>query len=156
MQAGHLVPDPLVLGLIEERLRAPDAQAGFLFDGFPRTIVQAEALARITPIDRVIFFDIPEGVLVERLTQRRSCPTCGTVYNLATAPPSRPGICDKDQTPLVHRNDDLAPAVATRLRAYHEQTAPLLGFYRDRKLLRSIDASGSREEVERRIHDALA
>ena len=155
MREGKLVPDDLVLGLIEQRLKAPDAQAGFLFDGFPRTRVQAEALTRITPLDRVIFFEIREDVLVERLTQRRNCPKCGTVYNLSTAPPHRAGVCDRDGTPLIHRNDDRPDAVATRLRAYHEQTAPLLGYYRERKLLRPIDATGTPNEVERAIRDAL-
>ncbi|MCI4318148.1 MAG: adenylate kinase [Thermoplasmata archaeon] len=156
MRAGKLVPDSLVLGLIEERLKAPDARAGFLLDGFPRTQPQAEALDRITPLDRVVFFEIPEGLLVERLTQRRSCPKCGTAYNLATAPPRQPGVCDRDGTPLLHRNDDRPEAVATRLRAYHDQTAPLLGFYRGRNLLKSIDASGTQAVVEQRVRDALA
>ncbi|MGI0132726.1 MAG: adenylate kinase [Thermoplasmata archaeon] len=156
MRAGQLVPDPLVLGLLRERLEAPDAKVGFLLDGFPRNVAQAKALEGITPIDHVVSFEIPETLLAERLTQRRSCPTCGAVYNLITAPPRDPARCDRDGVSLVQRSDDRPEAVATRLRAYREQTAPLLEHYRKLGVLRPIDARGTREEVARRIRSVLA
>lgn len=156
MRAGQLVPDDLVLRMLEERLRRPDARSGFLLDGFPRTLPQAEALARLTEIDRVISFDVPAAVLVERLGQRRVCPQCQSVYNLASQPPKRPGVCDKDGAALVQRPDDRPEAITTRLEVYAKQTAPLLDFYRGRSLLRPIDASGTQVEVGNRLRVALA
>lgn len=155
MRTGHLVPDALVLELLEERLRAPDVRDGFLLDGFPRNVPQAEALDRIAPIDHVLSFEIPEADLTERLTERRTCPTCGTVYNRATAPPRQPDRCDRDGSTLVQRSDDRPEAVATRLAAYREKTAPLLDFYRRRGRLRPVDARGSRDEVAARVRAAL-
>lgn len=151
MRAGELVPDALVLGLIRERLEAPESRAGLLFDGFPRTVAQAEALGHLTALDAVVFFDLPESVLVERLSERRSCPACGTVYNLATNPPARAGACDRDGHELVQRSDDVPEAVHRRLAAYRESTEPLLGYYRERGLLRVLDAQGSPAEVQRRL-----
>lgn len=155
MKAGRLVPDELVLRILQERLEEPDTQAGFLLDGFPRTVPQAEALGRITPIDRVLEFSIPEALLRERLTQRWNCPRCGRLYNAVTRPPQAPGVCDVEGATLIHRNDDRDEAVATRLRVYHEQTAPLVEYFRARGQLRSIDATGSAAEVSARILDEL-
>jgi adenylate kinase len=151
MKAGRLVPDELVLRILQDRLESPEIASGFLLDGFPRTVPQAEALSRITPIDRVIEFQIPEDRLRERLTQRWNCPSCGRLYNVATRPPKTAGQCDVDGTPLVHRSDDRDDAVVTRLRVYHEQTAPLVEYYRGRGLLGSVDATGSAAEVSARI-----
>lgn len=155
MRAGRLVPDPLVLRILGERLERPDAREGFLLDGFPRTVAQAEALARVTPIDRVIAFEIPEAMLVERLTQRRQCPSCGSVYNLASRPPVRPGVCDRDGTALEARSDDRPEAVRTRLAVYQEQTAPLVAHYRALRLLVPVDATGTTDDVRQRIRAAL-
>ena len=155
MRAGELVPDSLVLGLLKERLERPDARSGFLLDGVPRTVPQAEALERIAPVDHVVSFEIPESALEERLTQRRSCPACGTVYNLSTAPPRVAGRCDRDGAALTQRSDDRPEAVETRLAAYRDQTAPLLGYYRARGRLRPVDAQGSRDEVARRVRAVL-
>jgi adenylate kinase len=155
MRAGALVPDDLVIRLIEERIHSPDAREGFLFDGFPRTIAQADALGHLTPVDRVVYFEIPEAVLTERLTQRRVCPNDGRVYNLATNPPKRPGVCDLDGAALVQRSDDHPEAVKTRLRAYVEKTRPLLEYYRSRGLLRSVDATGTPAGVAARIRAEL-
>lgn len=155
MRAGELVPDPLVLGLLEERLARPDARAGFILDGFPRNLAQAERLATITPLDAVLYFEIPESLLLERLTQRWSCPKCGTVYNSSTLPPKQPGRCDRDGTELVHRTDDTPEAVRQRLRVYAEQTAPLLEHYRRRGVLRTLDATGTPEGVADRLNRAL-
>jgi adenylate kinase len=156
MRAGRLVPDGLVLGILEARLREPDARNGFLLDGFPRTVVQAEALARLTPLDAVVYFAIPSERLTERLGGRWTCPKCQTAYHAVHRPPRRPGRCDLDGTELVQRPDDRPEAVATRLRVYQEQTAPLLEYYRARGSLRSVDADGSPEEVTARLRAAIA
>ena len=155
MRAGRLVPDALVLQILNERLGQDDAKEGFLLDGFPRNVAQAEALARLTPLDRVVCFEIPEGLLVERLTQRQHCPQCGTLYNLATRPPRRPGVCDLDGTELVRRTDDREEAVRTRLRVYREQTEPLIAHYRALGVLVPIDATGTPDEVRHRVEAAL-
>lgn len=155
MGAGQLVPDELVLGLVEERLLGPDCAQGYLLDGFPRNVAQAEALDRIAPVDRVLSFEIPESVLLARLTGRRTCPKCGTVYNEVTQPPKRPGICDRDDSALVRRSDDHEGAARTRLQVYHRETAPLLDFYRHRGVLVPVNAVGSPDEVAGRIRAAL-
>ncbi len=155
MRKGLLVPDALVLGILRERLASPDARRGFILDGYPRNVAQARTLAEITPVDHVLYFEIPESVLVERMSQRRSCPTCGTVYNLLTNPPRTPDRCDRDGTPLIQRPDDTEEAVRTRLAVYREQTLPLLDLYRNQGLLRTVAAAGSVEEVNARVRAAL-
>jgi adenylate kinase len=155
MRAGRLVPDDLVLRILRERLAGPDAGSGFLLDGFPRTLAQAEALARMTPVDRVLYFEIPEAALLERLTLRRHCPVCGTVYNLATRPPRVSDRCDREGAALARRADDAEEAVRTRLRVYDTETAPLLAYYRERGLLRPLDATGDPATVGTRIRAAL-
>lgn len=155
MRQGRLVPDGLVLSILRDRLAAPDAQRGFVLDGYPRNVAQAHSLAEITPVDHVLYFEIPEPVLIERLAQRRSCPTCGTVYNLATQPPRTAGRCDRDGTPLVQRPDDQEEAVRTRLAVYREVTLPLLDLYRTQGLLRTVSAGGTIEEVDARVRAAL-
>ena len=155
MRQGRLVPDSLVLGILRERLATPDARRGFVLDGYPRNVAQASALAEITPVDHVLYFEISEPVLVERLSQRRSCPTCGTVYNLLTSPPRIAGRCDNEGTPLVQRDDDTEEAIRTRLAVYREQTLPLLDLYRKQGFLRTVEADGSIEEVDARVRAAL-
>lgn len=156
MKAGQLVPDELVLDILRERLSQSDAGSGFILDGFPRNVEQARALEKITPIDAVLAFTIPEDELVDRLTQRRSCPKCGAVYNLKTLPPKEPGRCDNDGTLLQQRSDDTREAVQTRIKVYQEKTAPLLSYFRERGLLHPIDATGTLEEVRERIDRALS
>lgn len=156
MKAGRLVPDGLVLDMIKERLQAPDARNGCLFDGFPRTKVQAEALDRVAPTDRVVYFEIPSDVLLLRLTQRRSCPKCGRIYNLATDPPKVAGKCDIEGSELLQRPDDREEAVSTRLAVYRKETEPLLEYYRSRHLLRSIPADGPIPTVAAALRKALA
>ncbi len=155
MDAGRLVPDDLVLRILNERLAGSDARAGFLLDGFPRNLGQAEKLEKITPIDAVLAFELPASLLLERLSGRRFCPTCQSVYNVATQPPKVPGRCDRDGTELLQRPDDRPEAIATRLAVYAEQTAPLLGYYRKAGLLRSVDATGTPNEVAGRVRGAL-
>ncbi|MCI4352206.1 MAG: adenylate kinase [Thermoplasmata archaeon] len=155
MRQGRLVPDALVLGILRERLAAADAHRGFILDGYPRNVAQAQSLAEITPVEQVLYFEIPESVLVDRLSQRRNCPTCGTVYNLVTQPPRQSGRCDRDGTPLIQRTDDSEEAVRTRLAVYREATVPLLDLYRTQGLVRTVPAGGSVEEVDARVRAAL-
>jgi adenylate kinase len=151
MDAGRLVPDELVLRILSERIARPDAAGGFVLDGYPRNLAQAEALQRITALDAVVGFDLPFPELIERLTGRRVCPRCHTVYNVETRPPQRPGVCDLDGTALVQRPDDLPEAVKTRLSVYAEQTAPLLRHYAGMHLLRTLDARGAPQDVSQRL-----
>jgi adenylate kinase len=155
MRAGRLVPDDLVLRILRARLAEPDARAGFILDGFPRNLAQAEALESITPLDVVVSFELPEAELVARLAGRRLCPRCGTVYNLRSRPPRTTGRCDRDGAELEQRPDDRPEAVTTRLAVYAEQTAPLLVHYRRRGLLLPIDAGGTPEEVALRLRNSL-
>jgi len=144
-----------VLGILRERLATPDAKRGFILDGYPRNVAQAQSLAEITPVDLVLYFEIPESVLIERFSQRRSCPTCGTVYNVVTQPPRTAGRCDRDGTRLIQRDDDVEDAVRTRLAVYREVTIPLLDLYRTQGLLRTVAAGGTVEEVDARVRAAL-
>ena len=134
LDEGALVPDEVTNGIVEERLSKDDCNKGFLLDGFPRTIPQAEALQQITEklnkkLDYVIHVDVPEEKLLERLTGRRVCPTCGATYHVVNNPPKREGICDKDGAKLIQRDDDTEETVGKRLAVNLEQTKPLLEFY---------------------------
>ena len=155
MREGLLVSDDLVLRVLQERIAEPDAKRGFILDGYPRNVPQAETLTQITSLDRVVYFEIPEAVLVERISQRRSCPQCGSVYNLLSQPPKVPSRCDRDGTELVQRPDDTEEAVRMRFEVYRKQTQPLLEHYQRQGILRSVDAVGKVEEVESRTWEAL-
>jgi adenylate kinase len=151
MDAGKLVPDALVLRILSERISRPDARGGFVLDGYPRNLAQAQELDRITPVDAVVAFDLPLPVLIERLSGRRVCPKCQSVYHILSRPPRVIGRCDLDGTELVQRPDDLPEAVRTRLGVYAEQTAPLLRHYTERGLLRTLDARGEPQDVAQRL-----
>jgi adenylate kinase len=159
MDAGGLVPDEVVIGLVAERLTRPDTRNGFVLDGFPRTAPQAEALDRMLEgrglaLDRVIFLDVPRPELLRRLTGRRICRNCGATYHLVSAPPQRPGRCDVCGGELYQRDDDAEAAVARRLDVYESQTAPLLAYYRSRGQLASVRGEGSVEEVAAEVKRA--
>jgi adenylate kinase len=155
MRAGKLVPDQLVLRILSERLALPDAQRGFVLDGFPRTLAQAEELDRLTAIDAAVWFEVEPATLVARLSGRRICPKCQRVYNVATRPPREADRCDDDHSPLLQRPDDRPEAVEERLRVFARDTAPLLEHYRRRGLLATVDATGAPETVERRLASLL-
>jgi adenylate kinase len=155
MRAGRLVPDALVLEILEERIGREDATRGFLLDGFPRNRAQAEALDRRTPLDVVVAFELPTAILLPRLTGRRTCPTCRAVYNVVTHPSKVPDRCDVDGTPLVQRPDDHPDAVRTRLEVYRTETAPLLEYYAASGILRPIDAAGPVDAVAARVRTAV-
>ncbi len=155
IDAGKLVPDDLTLRILKERLALPDCRKGFILDGFPRTLAQAEALAAFAAVDRVLNLAVPEPLLLARLSTRLSCPTCNAIYNTTTAPPKRAGRCDRCGGALVQRADETPQAIAERLRAYREKTAPLISYYRSRGLLTDVDGEGSPDAVHRRLLAAL-
>jgi adenylate kinase len=158
---GLLVPDSLVLAIIEARFLEPDCAQGFLLDGFPRTLVQAEALEKWladqhTPLEATVNINVPDSALIERATGRRLCKKCGASYHVRFAAPKTEGICDHCQTPLGQRSDDRADVVMARVAEYKEKTAPLMQFYRARKILHDIDGQGTPDEVSQRISAVLA
>jgi len=152
MDSGGLVPDDVVIGLVGERLAQPDAKAGVVLDGFPRTVAQAEALDALfahtgLSLDRVVFFDVSRGELLRRLTGRRVCRACGRTFHLVSAPPKVAGKCDACGGELYQRVDDSEATVGTRLDVYQKQTSPLLDYYRGKKLLSEIAGEGSVADV---------
>src|SRR5699024_327569 len=152
LDEGALVPDEVTNGIVEESLSKEDAKKGFLLDGFPRTIPQAKALEEITTrlnqkIDYVIHVDVPEEKLLERLTGRRVCPTCSATYHVVYNPPEKSGICDKDGTELIQREDDTIETVQKRLAVNMEQTKPLLDFYEERGILVTVDGDQAIDNV---------
>ncbi len=158
MSRGDLVPDEVVVGIVRDRLLEADAQKGFILDGFPRTVPQAEALdtAGIT-LDAVIEVQVDEGLLVERITGRISCRDCGQMYHVTHSPPAKEGVCDHcGSTDLYVRKDDKEDVVRSRLSSYHAQTAPLIGFYADKGLLKVVDGVGDLSDVQARIAAVLS
>ena len=160
MDQGALVPDEVVVGATAERLAAPDAARGFILDGFPRTIAQAEALARLLKdaghaLDVVLYFDVSEPELLRRLTGRRVCRACGHTYHLTSSPPKRAGVCDACGGELYQRVDDSEATVRNRLEVYRKQTAPLLDYYRERNVLTTVSGEGSIEEIRDAIRAAV-
>ena len=156
MNAGELVPDAVVIGIVKERLEQPDCESGFIFDGFPRTLAQAEAIAAMgIELDSVINIEVPEEELVERLTGRLTCTECGAPYHRRFKPPAKTGVCDICGGAVTTRADDTEEVVRERLRVYHEQTEPLISWYRARGLLNGLDGSGTPEEVTRAILEVI-
>ena len=162
MAAGKLIDDATMLGIIRERLAAPDAMRGFILDGFPRTIVQADGLTALLtdigqPLEAVVLMNVDQQQLFKRLTGRRTCRTCGRVFNVYTAPPAKPPPCSGQcETPdLFQRPDDSEATIGKRLEVYAAQTRPLVDYYRERGLLRTVDAEGDIEVVTARLEAAL-
>jgi adenylate kinase len=155
IDAGRLVDDETTIALVKERLAQADARYGYILDGFPRTIPQAEALAAFSAVDQVVNFDIPDSAVLERLGGRRVCRHCGANYHQVFNRPRREGICDSCGGEVYTRDDDRAEAVQKRLEIYREQTAPLIGFYRDKGLLVDVDASPAVEQVVENFKKAL-
>jgi len=147
MERGELVPDELTVALVRERFRSPDTAAGFILDGFPRTIPQAEALDSFQSIDAVINFLVGDDVVVRRLSGRRVCRNCGAIYHVENMPPRKEGVCDRCGGELYIRDDDRIDSIRNRLRVYREQTAPLVDYYRRRGLLHDIDSAKSVEDT---------
>lgn len=160
MDQGELVPDEVTVGIVRERLSQSDAKGGFLLDGFPRTVEQAEALNNImeelgSQIDQTIYVEVPEEELMNRLTGRRICETCGSTYHLVFNPPKTEGICDLDGGKLYQREDDNPETVQNRLEVNTKQTAPLLDFYKDFGVLATVDGSKDIEEVFEEVDEIL-
>jgi adenylate kinase len=156
MDQGQLVPDEVVIGIIDARLRAPDCNPGFILDGFPRTIAQAEALQPILTkmgesIDHVINIEVDTEELVRRLTGRRTCKNCGGMFHILFHPPKVEGICDRCGGTLYQREDDKEETIRIRLNEYQRQTAPLIQYYQLKNCLRSIQGVGGQEEIFERI-----
>lgn len=155
MREGHLVPDEIVIKMVRDRLTDDDCSTGFVLDGFPRTLEQAKALESITTVDCVIDIEVSTDEIVRRMSGRRSCPTCGSVYNVLSNPPRMADICDVCGSHLVLRDDDREGPLLRRLEAYRKKTAPLIEFYASRGLLIEVDGSGSVQETSRRVDEAL-
>ncbi len=160
IDSGGLVPDAIVIGLVGERLAKPDAKAGCVLDGFPRTVAQAEALDRLLTqrgetLHAVVFFDVSRPELLRRLTGRRTCRQCGTGFHLVSAPPKVAGTCDTCGGELYQREDDAEATVEKRLDVYDSQTAPLLEYYRRRGLLAPVKGEGPVEDVAGAIRRAV-
>ena len=156
---GNLVPDDVILRMVAERLRQPDAAKGFILDGFPRTIAQADGLAKMLDelgqkLDAVIYLDVSEPELVRRLTGRRLCRNCQSPYHLVSAPPQRADVCDKCGGELYQRVDDSDATVRNRLHVYETQTSPLLDYYRERGLLRTVSGEGAVEKIRQALREA--
>jgi len=152
MDSGQLVPDQIIVEVILAQLKDPGDAAGFLLDGFPRTEAQAESLDKAMAeagcqIDTVLSLQVPDSDIVDRITGRRSCPTCNAVYHVKSLPPAKDGVCDKDGTPLIQREDDTEEVVNKRLAAYHEQTEPLEAYYRKQGNLAEVDGTKSVDDV---------
>jgi len=157
---GALVPDDVIVKLVAEQLKDKDCEKGFILDGFPRTIPQAESLDTILQqmrlsLNRVLSVQVPREVIIERLSGRRSCKDCGGLSHVVFSPPAREGVCDRCGGELYQRHDDEEETVAHRLKVYEKQTAPLVNYYRQRNLLREIDGVGAVDEIRARIIEAL-
>lgn len=161
MDAGDLVPDELIVAMVKDALASLPEGKGVVFDGFPRTVPQAEALDGVLEelgrqVDRVVVLEADDGILVKRIAGRRSCPECGSVYNVYFNPPETEGRCDKCGAELVHRPDDNPETVQNRLDVYKAQTEPLIRFYEDREgVVARIPGEGDVNEIQERIRAAL-
>ena len=160
MASGALVPDDLMIGLIRERLKEADARNGFLLDGFPRTVVQAEKLDALLEGNggddiRVVHLLVPDDLIVRRIVDRRSCSSCGAIYHLENSPPSSEGVCDRCGSELISRPDDVEEAVRKRLDAYRKQTMPVIEHYRKKHAVSDVDGNAPMDEVFERVERAL-
>jgi len=160
MDAGGLVPDEVVIGIIRERLKEPDSKEGFILDGFPRTVPQAEALKTMLEanrwgVDRVLNFELSDDELIRRLSGRRSCPNCQAVFHVEFSAPKVLDRCDACAGTLIQRADDQAETIRKRQEVYQSQTKPLVQLYESQKILRRIDASGDPDAVHRRVEAAV-
>jgi adenylate kinase len=158
---GALVPDDVMIAIVAERLGQPDARQGFVLDGFPRTLPQAEALDTVLAaasrrVDGVLYFAMADEPIVQRLAGRRVCVTAGHIYHLTYSPPKVAGRCDLDGSELIQRADDRPETVRHRLEVYHRETRPVVDFYRRRELFDEVDASGEIEDVYRAVRQAIA
>lgn len=155
MDAGALVPDDVVIGMVRERLAQDDCKNGCIFDGFPRTVAQAEALDKILDVTCALSIEVPDEAIEERMSGRRVCLKCGATYHVKSNPPEREGVCTKCGDALVIRPDDKAEVVRDRLKTYHTQTEPVKGYYAAQGKLKTVDGTGSVSEITGRISAVL-
>ncbi len=152
---GDLIPDDMMVRILKERISQDDCKKGFILDGFPRTIPQAEALEKITHIDLVVNFQASHRTLMERMTNRLTCRKCGAIFNTLFIKPKKEGVCDQCGGELYQREDQKPEAVEKRLRVYKEQTAPLIDYYKEKDLLIDFNAEGPKEDVSKRLFKLL-
>ncbi len=155
MNKGELVPDEIVIEMLEKRISNPDCEKGFILDGFPRTIEQAKKLSELTNIDLVINMDIAEDVIIGRLSSRLSCPNCNTIYNKKYLPPKQEGICDNCASEIIQREDDKPETIKNRLNVYKNQTQPLIDFYQSQEILRNIFCDNIDQTPEETFNQVL-
>lgn len=160
MEKGELVPDRIVLGLVEERLKQDDCKSGFILDGFPRNTAQAEALDKLLnglkmPLNAALSVDVPKEDLMKRLTGRRTCKSCQQMYNVYYSPPKKEGVCDKCGGELFQRGDDKEETIKKRLDVYDAQTAPLIDYYQKKGILKAVAGTGSIDDIFKKVCDVL-
>jgi adenylate kinase len=160
MDKGELVPDSVVLGMVEERLKQDDCKKGYILDGFPRNTAQAEALDKMLAalnmsLTAALSVDVPFEDLMKRLTGRRTCKSCGQMYNVYFGPPQKEGACDKCSGELFQRDDDKEATIKKRLEVYTAQTEPLIGYYRNKGILKSVAGTGSIDEIFKKVCETL-
>lgn len=160
MDKGELVPDSVVLGMVEERLRQDDCKDGYILDGFPRNTAQAQALDGILAeldmqLDAALSVDVPFDELMKRLTGRRTCSGCGQMYNIYFNPPREENVCDKCGADLYQRDDDREETINKRLEVYNEQTAPLIDYYREKGIVKSVSGAGSIDDIFENVCETL-
>jgi adenylate kinase len=160
MDKGELVPDSVVLGMVEERLKQDDCKKGYILDGFPRNTAQAEALDKMLSslnmsLTAAVSVDVPFDDLMKRLTGRRTCKACGQMYNVYFSAPKKEGACDKCNGELFHRDDDKEATIKKRLEVYSAQTEPLIGYYKSKGILKSVAGTGSIDEIFKKVTEVL-
>ncbi len=155
LERGDLVPDELTIEIVKERIKENDCKNGYILDGFPRTMVQSESWEKIDPIDKAVHFDISDETVKMRLGGRRICQKCGAIFNIYTNKPKKEGICDNDGESLIIRKDDQEDAIVNRLKVYHDQTKPLISYYKKLNKLVTIDSSVDADSSYKQILKAL-
>lgn len=160
MDKGELVPDSVVLGMVAERLKQDDCKKGYILDGFPRNTVQAEALDKMLAslnmsLTAALSVDVPFDDLMKRLTGRRTCKACGQMYNVYFKAPAKEGVCDKCNGELFQRDDDKEATIKKRLEVYSAQTEPLIGYYKNKGILKSVSGTGSIDEIFKKVTEVL-
>jgi adenylate kinase len=160
MDKGELVPDRVVLGMVEERLKQDDCKKGYILDGFPRNTAQAEALDKMLAslnmqLTAALSVDVPFEDLMKRLTGRRTCKACGQMYNMYFKPPAKEGVCDKCSGELFQRDDDKEATIKKRLEVYNAQTAPLIDYYGKKGIVKTVSGTGSIDDIFKKVTEAL-
>ena len=155
MNAGGLVSDEIIIAMVKERIKKDDCKNGFILDGFPRTVVQAEKLDEMVTLDKVVYINAPDEVMLERLTARQTCPKCGATYNKLFLPPKTAGICDKCGAELTQRKDDTVEAGKARIATFHEQSEPLVEFYTKKGILFEVDGTAAIDDITKALIEGL-